>query len=59
MENERSDQQHQEQDLRWVRQELDILNHARMLKFLGLEDEERYQELCRIERRLLWAGRAD
>lgn len=59
METELSEQHRQEQQLRWVRQELDILNHARMFKFLGLEDEERYQELCRIERRLLWAGRAE
>lgn len=36
-----------------VRHELDMLNDARLVSGFGLEDAERYQQLCQIEKRLL------
>jgi len=48
-----ADAQIPELDLRWVRQQLDSLNHVRMTGGLSLSDEAHYGELCATELRLL------
>jgi hypothetical protein len=51
-----ADAQVPEHDLRWVRQQLDSLNHVRMTGSLSLSDEAHYWELCATELRLLAAA---